>query len=735
MKRRDLPAPHLSENAMAVLEKRYLGKDKKGQVTETPADLFWRVADAVAQAEKQFDAAADVMATADEFYAVMAQREFIPSSPTIMNAGLDPGQLSSCFVLHVGDSMEEIFDAIKYAALVHKSGGGTGFSFSNLRPKNDVVRSTAGMSSGPVSFMKVFNTATETVKAGGGRRGANMALLHVGHPDILDFIQVKSEQTELRNFNISVGLTDAFMGAVERNESYPLINPRTGTVTATLPARDVMAHIEKQAWINGEPGVVFLDQMNLHNPTPHIGAFEGTNPCGEQPLLAYESCNLGSINLGLLIKQGRVDWKRLKRAVRVAVRFLDNVVEVNRFPLSQIARMTLANRKIGLGVMGWADMLIDLAIPYNSEQAVALAEQVMRFINDEGHEASRKLAKERGPFPNFRGSKYDQRGEEPIRNATVTTIAPTGSISIIANATSGIEPIYAVSYKRQVMDGKILTEVHHRFEQAAKDRGFYTAALMQRISEVGSIQGMNEIPEDVRRVFVTAHEISPECHIRMQGAFQKYTDNAVSKTVNLPRAATIEDVRTVFRLAHQLGCKGVTVYRDGSRNGQVLSVQKSSKLVTPQCPAIRRRPVSLRGTTYREETGCGPIYVTINQDEHGVFELFTNMGKAGGCASSQSEALGRMVSLAWRSGINPTQVVRQLQDISCHSPSGLGENRVLSCSDAVAKAILAHLSSNGAQEPIKKKHLPRGGCPECGGRLFSESGCASCRSCGFSECS
>ena len=726
--------PRLSSNAATVLETRYLKKDHAGRAAETPADMFWRVAVAIAQVEKQFHAEADIPALVNRFYSLMANLEFLPNSPTLMNAGSGLGQLSACFVLPVGDSMEEIFDAVKHTALIHKSGGGTGFSFSNLRPHNDVVQSTTGISSGPISFMRVFDICTETVKQGGTRRGANMGLLRVDHPDILDFIKCKTDPTQLTNFNISVGLTDTFMTAEEKDESYQLINPRNGKATGTLKARDVMELIERHAWENGDPGVIFLDRMNRDNPTPHIGMIESTNPCGEQPLLPYESCNLGSINLALMVKDGKTLWERLKEVIHLAVRFLDDVIELNRYPLPQIARITYANRKIGLGVMGWADMLISLGIPYNSKDAIALAEKVMKFINDEGHEASRQLARHRGPFPNFKGSIYDQRGEGEIRNATVTTIAPTGTISIIANATSGMEPLYAVSYTRKVMEDKILREDHALFERIAKERGFYSEELMERISESGSIQGIIEIPEDIRKIFVTAHDISPEDHVRMQAAFQKYTDNAVSKTVNLPHTATVADVSAVYKLAYRMGCKGVTIYRDGSRNGQVLtSAKKPLESKSSEKPMIRNRPVFLNGTTYRMETGCGFLYVTINKDEHDFFELFTNMGKAGGCAASQSEALGRMVSLAWRSGVQPEQVIRQLLDISCHTPLGFGENKIHSCADAVAKAIQIHLSANGTQLKIEKKPLDKGACRECGGRLRYQGGCVAC-SCGFEAC-
>ena len=727
--------PQLSKNAITVLEKRYLRKDQNGRPIESAAEMFQRVAEAIAHADKKFNDDADTSALVHQFYTIMAGLEFLPNSPTLMNAGRELGQLSACFVLPVGDSMDEIFDAVKNTALIHKSGGGTGFSFSNLRPHNDVVQSTAGISSGPISFMRVFDIATETVKQGGTRRGANMGLLRVDHPDILEFIRCKSDQKQLNNFNISVGLTEAFMDALEQDESYPLINPRDKATAGTLRAREVFDLIVRHAWENGEPGIIFLDRLNRDNPTPQIGAIESTNPCGEQPLLPYESCNLGSINLGLMVREGHVDWQRLKEVVHLAVHFLDNVIELNRYPLPQIARMTYANRKIGLGVMGWADMLIALRIPYNSEQAIELGDKVMAFINTEGHEASMGLANARGAFPNFEGSLFSQREMPAIRNATVTTIAPTGTISIIANTSSGIEPIFAVSYVRKVLDNNILVEVHPLFEKMAKEMGFYSADLMERIAEHGTIRDISEIPADVRNFFVTAHDITPEDHIRMQAAFQKNTDNAVSKTVNFSNKATIEDVRNVYELAYKLGCKGVTIYRDGSRDRQVLSTAKTTQ--EPERggkKTVRVRPTSLKGWTYRMETGCGPLYVTINEDEEGLFELFTTMGKAGGCAASQSEAIGRMVSLAWRSGVQPIQVIKQLLDISCHSHSGFGENKILSCADAVAKAIQNHLCSTGHAEKMEKRALFKGACPECGGKIEHEGGCAVCHSCGFSEC-
>ncbi|MDP2853318.1 MAG: vitamin B12-dependent ribonucleotide reductase [Smithellaceae bacterium] len=732
--------PELTKNAITVLERRYLKRDKEGKVLETPVQMFRRVADTIAAADQKFNEKADTAPVAEEFYHMMTQLEFLPNSPTLMNAGRELGQLSACFVLPVGDSMEEIFDAVKFTALIHKSGGGTGFSFSRLRPANDVVLTTTGISSGPISFMRVFDVATETIKQGGTRRGANMGILRVDHPDIMDFIMCKADKKQLNNFNISVGLTEAFMKAVEKDENYDLINPRDGQVSGALNARKVFNRIITQAWENGEPGIVFLDRLNRDNPTPHVGMIESTNPCGEQPLLPYESCNLGSINLSKMVQDGKINWKRLSEVVHLAVHFLDNVVEVNNYPLPQIAEMTLGNRKIGLGVMGWADMLIRLRIPYNTEEAIELAHKVMGFINEKGHTASQALAKSRGAFPNFKGSVYDKKGEALMRNATVTTIAPTGTISIMANSSSGVEPLFAVSYVRQVMDNDILVEVHPYFEAIAKEKGFYSTELMQRIAEHGTLHALTEIPEDIRSLFVTAHDISPEVHIRMQAAFQKHTDNAVSKTVNFTNGATIADVARVYELAYQLDCKGVTIYRDGSRDQQVLSVGKKEESAAQAGPdkdqstTKRERPKILKGWTYQMQTGCGPLYVTVNEDATGLFELFTTMGKAGGCAASQSEAIGRMVSLAWRSGLQARQVIKQLQGISCHSPSGFGENKILSCADAVAKAIQAHVEANGGKVQHAKRAFRKGACPDCGGIVEHEGGCAVCRICGYSEC-
>jgi len=728
----------LSPNACSVLDKRYLRRDHDGKVLETAGQMFHRVAETVAAADLTFDKNADVQKLSDDFYRIMTSLEFLPNSPTLMNAGRELGQLSACFVIPVGDSMEEIFEAVKQTALIHKSGGGTGFSFSRLRPANDVVMSTTGISSGPISFMRVFDIATETIKQGGTRRGANMGILRIDHPDIMDFIMCKDDQRTLNNFNISVGLTEAFMEAVEKDQEYDIINPRSKEVAGSLNARKVFSRIVAQAWRNGEPGIIFLDRLNKDNPTPLVGEIESTNPCGEQPLLPYESCNLGSINLGKMVENHEINWQKLKELVILAIHFLDNVIEINNYPLAKIAEMTRGNRKIGLGVMGWADSLIQLKIPYNTPEAIALGERVMKFINDEGHGASKKLVGKRGPFPNFTGSIYDKPGQEPIRNATITTIAPTGTISIIANASSGVEPLFAVSFVRQVMDKNILVEVNPAFESLARERGFYSQELMEQIARHGTIQDLTEIPEDVRRIFVTAHDITPEDHINMQAAFQKYTDNAVSKTVNFPHTATIQDVEKVYLLAYSLGCKGATIYRDGSRDEQVLSTGKTEeKASTPKEEKKlrkRERPKALNGWTYQIQTGCGPIYITINEDKAGLFELFTTMGKAGGCASSQCEAIGRMVSLAWRSGVQARQVVKQLLGISCHLPAGFGENRVLSCADAVAKAIQSHMTEKGYDTAMGNQVHERGACPECGGTVEHEGGCAVCRVCGYSEC-
>ncbi|MCU0559935.1 MAG: vitamin B12-dependent ribonucleotide reductase, partial [Desulfobacterales bacterium] len=565
----------LSENALTVLKRRYLKKDGQGKVIETPEKMFRRVAQHIAKAEKNYGAGDERVKEVEEvFYDLMTQFVFLPNSPTLMNAGRRLGQLAACFVLPVEDSMEGIFGALRNAALIHKSGGGTGFSFSRLRPQNSNVGTTGGVASGPVSFMKIFNTATEQVKQGGTRRGANMAILRVDHPDIMEFIHSKSSGRDLNNFNISVGVTDAFMQAVAAQREYDLLDPRDQQPTGSLNAAQVYEALTTQAWKTGDPGIIFLDRMNADNPTPALGQIESTNPCGEQPLLPMEACNLGSINLAKFVASSAagpvIDYVQLKEAIGWSVRFLDNTIDMSRYPLPEITEMVRGNRKIGLGVMGFADLLYQVGIPYNSEQALQAAEELMQFIQQAAHETSAALAAERGVFPNWERSVFKEQGRA-TRNATTTTIAPTGTLSIIAGCSSGIEPLFALSFVRTVMDNDKLMEVNPVFEKVARASGFYSAELMDQVARKGSIHDIEAIPEEVRRVFVTAHDVSPEWHIRMQAAFQKYTDNAVSKTVNLPRDATVEEVRKVYDLAYELRCKGVTIYRDGSKENQVLS--------------------------------------------------------------------------------------------------------------------------------------------------------------------
>jgi ribonucleoside-diphosphate reductase alpha chain len=735
------PKPQFADNAIAVLERRYLMKDVEGNVIEEPQEMLWRVASTISSADIKYDKKADLDGLAMDFYTMMAEFDFMPNSPTLMNAGRELGQLSACFVLPVEDSMESIFEAVKQTALIHKSGGGTGFSFSRIRPQNDMVYSTKGVSSGPISFMGVFDTATETIKQGGTRRGANMAMLRVDHPDIMDFIKVKADLTKLNNFNISVAITDAFMQAVENDEDYDIINPRDKEVVARKNARKVFKQIVKQAWFSGEPGIVFIDRMNADNPTPELGAFEATNPCGEQPLLPHESCNLGSINLSTMVVNGTLDYDKLADIVGKAVHFLDNVVELNRYPLEQIKKVTQSNRKVGLGVMGFADMLIKLGIPYSSPEAEALAGKVMKFIDDAALQASSKLATIRGSFPNFKKSiYYTANPDVPVRNATRTTIAPTGTISILAGCSSGVEPLFAISYVRRIMDGDEFFEVNPVFEKMAKDNGFYSKALLKDIAEKGTLQGLTEIPAKYRKIFETAHDITPRNHIDIQAAFQAHVNNAVSKTINFSHTATEEDVHDAYMLSYKQGCKGVTIYRDGCRDNQVLSTgtteAKKDAVAKDGHRTKRDRPRKLTGSTYQMETGCGPMYVTINEDEQGrPFELFNTVGKAGGCASSQCEALGRLVSLAWRSGQDAEPILHQLVGISCHKPFGFGENKILSCADAIAKAVQQHLEANGTCcTPCDKTHQMFGACPECGGVVEHEGGCCVCHACGYSEC-
>jgi len=795
----------LSKNAIKVLEKRYLKRDEEGTLLETPREMFLRVARNISTAEKNYGHTDEEVAEIEkQFFDMMAELDFLPNSPTLMNAGKELQQLAACFVLPVGDSMEKIFEALKETALIQKSGGGVGYSFSNIRPKNDVVLSTKGVSSGPISFMTVFNAATDTIKQGGTRRGANMGILRIDHPDILEFISAKEDSTKLNNFNLSVGVTESFMKAVENGDDYDVLNPRTKEVVARYSARDIFKKIVFHAWKNGDPGIIFLDRLNRDNPTPHIGTIESTNPCGEQPLLPYEACNLGSINLANMVKTedgiAKVDFDKLRKTVHTSIRFLDDVIDMSKYPLEKIARMVEGNRKVGLGVMGWADLLMVLGIPYNSEQALELAKEVMSFIQDESKAASRELAKQRGSFPNFEGSVYDNKEGYQIRNATTTTIAPTGTLSIIANCSSGVEPIFAISFVKNVMDNEKLLEVNPYFELVAKEMGFYSVELMEEIAGKGTIADFKEIPSSVRRVFVTAHEISPVWHVRMQATFQEFVDNAVSKTVNFPNSATEQDVEEVYMLAYRLGCKGITIYRDGSRESQVLQVEgrkaaeiaegtkvspglsetkssheqaggvqgkekilekgKEKTMHDTEKPEVhetaeihdgheveetavtqsikpRPRPDITKGMTKKYNIGgCGKLYVTVNSDEAGICEVFTNTGEEG-CAAL-SEAVSRLISITIRSGIEIDSILKQVSGIRCITCIADEGTHVLSCPDAIGKAIEFYQKGYNKFDlnvASGKKSIMI--CPEegCGGIMQPEGGCYVCRNCGFSKCS
>jgi len=738
----------LTPNSIKVLERRYLRKDENGKVVETPEELFLRVAKVVAEPDKNYGATdLEVEKSVEEFYRMMAKLEFMPNSPTLMNAGRPLGQLSACFVIPIEDSMESIFNAVKNTALIHKSGGGTGFSFSRLRPRNSPVASTSGVASGPISFMKVINSATEAVKQGGTRRGANMGVLRVDHPDILEFITCKDALTELTNFNISVAITDSFMQAVESDENYDLIDPRTGKTYVKdgkpirYKAKEIFNLIVQHAWRTGEPGVMFLDRMNQSNPIAQVGLIESTNPCGEQPLLPYESCNLGSINLSRMVRavvdssdrttmyRCEIDWDKLENTVKKAVHFLDNVIDANKYPLSEIEKNTKANRKIGLGVMGWADMLIQLKIPYDSFEAVKLAEGVMGFIQEKSHQISSELAQRRGKFPNWEKSIY-QHKQIPMRNSTVTTTAPAGTISIIAGSSSGIEPLFAISYIRTVMDNTKMVEINPFFEKEAKERGFYSEQLMEKIAQKGSGQEFDQIPNDIKKIYVTSHDIAYEWHVRHQAAFQKYTDNAVSKTINLPNQTTVEDVENAYKVAYQLGCKGVTIYRDGSREAQVLSTRKEKKedgKIAPQ-----DRPTTLSGITDKIKTGYGNLYVTINTLDGKPFEVFAQIGKSGYSTMADTEAICRLISLALRSGIAVDKIIEQLFGIGGASQVFQEGGLIMSIPDAVAKVLKKHFGTD--QSANHDRDLTLEFCPDCGAKLDHDSGCVVCSQCGFSKC-
>ena len=749
-----------SEPALRVLRERYLAREQ-GQVRETPEEMCWRVALAIASAETRFGrSAAAVAEVAAAFYDMMVDGYFLPNSPTLMNAGKDNAlQYSACYVLPVGDSMEEIFESVKAAAIIQQSGGGTGFAFSRLRPKDDVVHSTGGRASGPVSFLRVFNAATEAVKQGGTRRGANMGILRVDHPDVLEFIECKLDGG-ITNFNISVAATDAFMEALAADGEYDLINPRTGQVTGRLRAREVFGRIVRAAWRTGDPGMVFIDRINRSpaNPTPDLGLIEATNPCGEQPLLPNDACNLGSINVAKFAVeragQWEIDWSELERVVRLAGRFLDDVIEVNPYPLPQVDEMVKANRRVGLGIMGWADLLFTLGIPYDSEEALELAERLMAFVNDRGHDQSARLAEERGPFPHWARSIY--RHGRPLRNATVTTIAPTGTISMIAGCSSGIEPVFALAFEHRVKgpDGeRVLPFFSETFERLARRHGFHSESLMAEVARRGSLREVSGVPAAARGIFKTAHEIDAIWHVRHQAAFQKHTDNGVSKTINLLERATEEDVAAAYRMAWDLGCLGITVFRDGSKGGQVLNVglRRDGHAGDTAARGVKPRPHSLTGATYRMETPIGTAFITVNDNGGGEpFEVFVQVGKAGSDTMAVAEALGRLVSLVLRlpSPLTPRrrleEAISQLLRIGGGQPTGFGAAKVLSLPDALARTLAEHIGAPRASAPAAASAdasaihpLRRVGdlCRECGqATLVYEEGCKKCLSCGFNEC-
>ena len=838
----------LSPNAITVLEKRYLVKDEAGKPAESPEALFWRVARTVAEPDRTYGASQGaVEALAEAFFDLMARRFFEPNSPTLMNAGRPLGQLSACFVLPVADTLangkDGIYDTLRAMALVHQSGGGTGFGFSRLRPANDVVRSTMGVASGPVSFMSLYDASTEVVKQGGTRRGANMGILRVDHPDILDFIACKDDITKITNFNISVAVTDAFMAAVEADTEYDLVHPRSQQVTGRLRAREVWERIIRGAWKTGEPGVFFIDRANAYNPVPHLGSYEATNPCGEQPLLPYDVCNLGSINVGAFVADGQIDWDRFRQVIHLSTHFLENVIDANNYPLAEITDLARRIRRIGLGIMGWADTLIKLGIAYDSEEAVQLGRRVMQFVDEEAKVESERLAQKRGPFPEWDKSIWgpdatcarNTAGERirpmrRLRNCNVTTVAPTGTISIIAGCSSGIEPLFAVAFMRN-QAGVLMPDVNEEFVAIAKREGWHSEDLMRRIAEEGHIR-FDEVPARWQRVFTTANHIAPEWHVRMQAAFQDFNDSAISKTVNFANHATLEHVEEIYRLAYRLDCKGVTVYRDGSRDMQVLSTGATAQKVKEQATTSgkaearadltegglaggraggrlegadlrgelaelraeterlreyvheleaenlqrrqkRSRPELLRGATRRLETPLGTLYVTITEDDRGQpFEVFMSLGKAGGALMADVEAMGRIISLALRSGIPMKEIHRQLRGISSDRTIGLGPNKVLSVPDAVGIAIERWMQEKqGVQqellpsagvdpaimpgaEPVLVQRVGRvpgdqgaeqmslsssremlaGACPDCGSQLEYAEGCVKCHVCGFSEC-
>jgi len=766
----------LEAPAIKILEGRYLKKDDSGKAIETAHDMFKRVAYNIAEAEKNYSKTPNIEQTAEKFYDMLSKLYFLPNSPTLMNAGRDLQQLSGCFVLPIEDSIESIFESAKQGAMVHKSGGGTGYSFSRLRPKNDNVKSTSGVSSGPVSFMYTHNTYTDVVKQGGTRRGANMGILRVDHPDILDFIDCKSvpneknamiasffsdskylqrtierfliENYQLNNFNISVAITDKFMEAVEKNQDYELLHPKDGRVVQKLNARTVFQKIAENAWKSGEPGIVFIDKINKYNPTPEVGMIESTNPCGEQPLLPYESCNLGSIDISKFVEEGKVNYTKLEEIVKEAVHFLDNVIDMSNSPLPEIDKMTKANRKIGLGVMGFADMLIDLGIPYGSHESITKAEKIMSFVQEKSKEASRELAEKRGSFPNIEKSIY--KGQK-MRNAAITTIAPTGTIGVITGCSQGIEPLYGVVYKRKTPQFELL-ESNKLFKRIGEEKGFYSEELLKEIYEQsGSIKKFENIPNDIRELFPTAMDLTPEEHIRIQATFQKYTDNAVSKTINFPQSTTKEDIFKAYMLSYKLGCKGITIYRDKSRDVQVLNtgtveiIPKSLQNIVAEESLTAPRPERVVGETLSARTSLGKLYLTVNSDKQTgkLYEAFPTIGKTGGDIAAMGEGYGRLLSMLLKVGVPAEVISEQLEGIGGKDAVFDKGKAVKSLPDAISQLLKQRLENIALDsgESIEKKEIKKSKssgnlCPKCGSALMALEGCEKCSNieCDYSRC-
>ena len=775
----------ITENAKVVLEKRYLLRDANGDLAEDVEGMFRRVALAIAQIGRMYPPAssgqvteAGVEASAEAFYQMMARLEFLPNSPTLMNAGTGAGTLSACFVLPLEDSMDDIMRTATDIAMVQKYGGGTGVALSQLRPKGSAIATTHGRACGPIAVLRHLSSVSTMITQGGKRDGANMAVMDIHHPDLIEFITSKHQEGVIHNYNISVGADDAFMEAVEAEGDLALLDPQNGQLAGKLGARKVFDQIVDGAWRNGEPGMIFLDAVNRGNPTPHIGQITATNPCGEQPLLPYESCNLGSINLARMLYYtddgAEIDWDRLRRTVRLAVHFLDNVIDANRYSVAEIERMTKLTRKIGLGVMGFADMLVRLGIAYNSEEGLATGREVMAFIAQEADAASVELAEARGVFPAFKGSRHDQLGGLRLRNACRLTVAPTGTISMIAGCSSGIEPLFALAFrKHNILEGQTLYYVDEAFEAVARQEGFYSEDLTEKLAQGSSLKEIPWVPAWAKELFVTAPDISPESHVRMQAVFQEHTDAAISKTINFPHEATVEEVRQAYLLAWKLGCKGITVYRAGSREKEVLTAGTGStqavggEPVEPLAASAgseqsllrpRQRPQQVRGVTERIRTGHGNIYITINFDEEGrPFEVFTALGKAGSSDSAQLEAIARLVSMALRAGVDPEEIITQLRGIT-DEPVWDSGVLVRSAPDALSLALTRAIGKAGGGPDSEQLALfqregvpggtkeyitgpPNGNgrsgwgrCPDCSGPLVYQEGCLMCRECGYNRC-